>query len=60
MMRDSRLSIGTKNAGLPPSMAMIAHFMPEGELVLLAVGINARPITRFIYHTSDRTDVKKL
>ena len=50
------LSIGTKNAGLPPSMAMIAHFMPEGELVLLAVGINARPITRFIYHTSDRTD----
>ena len=38
------LSIGAKNAGLPPSMAMIAHFMPEGELVLLAVGTNARPV----------------
>ena len=38
------LSISAKNAGLPPSMVMIAHFMPEGELVLLAVGTNARPV----------------
>ena len=38
------LPIGAKNAGLPPSMAMIAYFIPEGELVLLAVGTNARPV----------------
>ena len=51
------LSIGTKNAGLPPSMAMIAHFMPEVDLVSLAVGINARPIPLSITQAIEQTSI---